>query len=519
MLVHAATQKIVLQLEDTARVTTVIPTAQVFQHKGATLLAVPHRLAETQVLRNLGFDVPSPIELHYDWPGKFKPFHAQKTTSAFLTLNPRAFVLNDMGTGKTLSALWSYDYLRKHGMARKMLVVSPLSTLERTWADEVFGHFPHLEVSVLHGSAQRRKKLLAQDADIYLINHDGIKVVLPELLAKEEIDVVIIDEIASFRNASTDRWKALNKVCQPKRWVWGMTGTPTPNAPTDAWAQCRIICPTRVPKYYSAFRDSVMTKVGQFAWISRPNATDVVADAMQPAIRFRRDECVDLPPAVYQTREVELSPEQRAAYKDMMSKLVISDGDKEALAVNEAVKMQKLTQIACGVVYADHGKEIVLPNEARIQETIEIIEQAGSKVIVFVPFKAVLKNLAAKMQEHFGTDIDIGLISGETSAEHRAETFREFQDEHSQLRVLLAQPAAMSHGLTLTAASTIVWFAPVCSNETYEQANARITRPGQKLTQFIVHMEGSSVERRIYTRLKERQRMQGLLLEILKDSA
>lgn len=513
MLVHEATQKIVLQLDDPARVTTVIPTAQTFDYKGARMLAVPHRLAETRVLRNLGFDVPSPIRMHYDWPGQYKPFFAQKDTAAFLTLNTRAFVLNDMGTGKTMAALWAFDYLRKHGMARKMLVVSPLSTLERTWADEVFKHFPEMTVAVLHGTASRRKKLMHQGADIFLINHDGVGIVMNELMAMPDLDVIIIDEIAAFRNANTKRWKNLNRVAAGKPWVWGMTGTPTPNAPTDAWAQCRLICPSRVPKYFGAFRESVQHKVGQFAWINRPNATDIVADAMQPAIRFRRDECVDLPPVVYQTRQVEMSPEQKSAYKDMLSKLVMNHEGAEALAVNEAVKMQKLTQIACGVVYGDNGTEIVLPNQSRISEVEDVIEQAGGKVIVFVPFKAVMRHLA----EHLGKTMRVGVISGDVPAAERGNIFGEFQSPSSDLRVLVAQPAAMSHGLTLTAANTIVWFAPVCSNETYEQANARITRPGQKLTQFIVHIEGCPVERRIYQRLKDRQRLQGLLLDLLKE--
>jgi SNF2 family DNA or RNA helicase len=166
------------------------------------------------------------------------------------------------------------------------------------------------------------------------------------------------------------------------------------------------------------------------------------------------------------------------------------------------------------VVYAGDGKEIVLPNTGRINETREIIEQAGGKVIVFVPFKAVLRKVAAEL----GKEFRVGTISGETSANERAETFKQFQNQGGNIDVLVAQPAAMSHGLTLTAANTIVWFAPVCSNETYSQANARITRPGQKLTQFIVHIEGSPVERRIYQRLKDRQRLEGMLLELLKET-
>ena len=460
MIVSKAHQKLVLKLQNPDRVTTVIPTARKFEFDGsANFVAVPHRLDEVRVLNNMGIAAPSPIRYFYDWPGMFKPFDAQLQTSDFLTLNQRAFVLNDMGTGKTMATLWAYDYLRKIGNVRRALVISPLSTLERTWADEVFNHFPELSVGVLHGTKERRLKILQEDFDIYVINHDGLKVIQQALIERDDIDLIVIDEIASFRNASTQRWKALKAVCDGRKRVWGLTGTPTPNLPTDAWAQCRLICPERVPKYFGQFRDAVMRQQGPFKWLVRDTASDVVADAMQPAVRFTRDQCVDLPPCIYQTREVDLTPEQRKAYKDMLAKLHMEFEDRQVLAVNEAVKMQKLVQIACGVVYGAKGEEVVLPTEPRINVIKEIVEEAGTKVIVFVPYKAVLRYVAEQLSQ----DFTVECISGETSKSERDRIFYEFQ-KTPQPRVLVAQPAAMSHGLTLTAANTIVWYAPVTSN-------------------------------------------------------
>ncbi len=512
MLIHRATQKVVLNLSNPARVTTVIPTAKAFVYKGATLVAVPHRLPETRILRNLGFDVPAPMTYHYDWPGLYQPFHAQRETAAFLTLNPRAFCLNDMGTGKTLATLWAYDYLRRMGLVEKALIISPLSTLERAWADEVFRHFPELRVNVIYGDKARRQKLLAADADIYLINHDGVKVMQPELMERKDIGLVVIDEVAAFRNANTARWKALRDVCAGRPWLWGLTGTPTPNLPTDAWAQCRLISPERVPKYAGAFRDATMKQLSQFVWVPRATATEVVAEAMKPSIRFSREQCVDLPPAIYQTREVPMTSEQSAAYEDMRRKLLMEYQQDQVLAVNEAVKMSKLLQIGCGVAYAKDGHEVVLPCEPRIQATVEAVEEAGTKTIVFVPFRAVLHHVAAQLGKRFS----VASVSGETSKNERDKIFHDFQTQAAP-QVLVAQPAAMSHGLTLTAASTIVWYGPVTSNEIYEQANARVSRPGQKHTQFIVNIESSPVERRTYARLKNKQALQGLLLETLKD--
>lgn len=513
MLIHQPSQKLVLNLGNPDRVTTVIPSAKVFDYSGRTMVAVPHRLDETRVLNNMGIEAPSPIKYHYSWSGPYTPFEAQRETAAFLTLNPKAFVLNDMGTGKTLATLWAFDYLRSIGQATKMLVASPLSTLERTWADEVFKHFPHLTVGVVHGSKERRAKILAGDFDIYLINHDGVKVMEAELCARPDIDVIVIDEIATFRNASTGRWKAMHRVTKSRPVVWGLTGTPTPNLPTDAWAQCRLISPERVPRYFGQFKDSVLKQIGPFKWVPRESATDIVANAMQPAIRYSRDQCVDLPPCIYQSRKVALTAEQATAYKDMVADLAMEFADAKALAVNEAVKMQKLLQIACGVVYGSGGEEIVLPNHPRMEVVREVIEEAGTKVIVFVPFKSVIRHVADELSKDYAVEC----VSGETSKGERDRIFHAFQEGGANgPKVLVAQPASMAHGLTLTAASTIIWYAPVTSHEIYQQANARVTRPGQKQTQFVVNIECTDVERRIYQKLAGKEQMQGLLLDIIR---
>ena len=527
MIVSTNKRAIVLNLRNPGRVTHVIPSAQTFTFRGRQLVAVPHRLDEVRVLRNLGFAAPSPILHHYKWPGRHLPFHAQRMTGQFLTLHNRCFVLNDMGTGKTLAALWAFDYLRRIKRARKMLVIAPLSTLERTWADEVFENFPHFRVAVVHGDKARRIKLLADDYDIYVINHHGLGVVEAELIAKD-FDVVVVDEGAIFRNATTKLWKTLDRVVHGIGRVWWMTGTPIPNAPTDAWAQCRIVCPERVPRYFGKFRDTVMKAQGPFRWLPRSNATEVVHDAMQPAIRFTRDECVDLPPTMYVTREVAMTDEQTRAYKQMVTQLHLEYQGGQVTAVNEAVKMSKLMQIACGVVYGKGGQEIVLPNQPRINEVLRIIEEAATKTIVFVPFKSVLRYVAEELSKALDpvgtvnaaltraswTSPRIGMISGDVSATERARIFHAFQK--GDINVLVAQPDAMSHGLTLTAANTIVWYGPTLRNETYLQANARIVRPGQRHSQFIVNLEGSAVERGAFRRLVNKQKMQGLFLEAVE---
>lgn len=516
MIVVKSKKALVLKLREPGLVLNCIPTAKPLKFNGQELVVVPHRVEETTVLRNLGFDVPAPVTYQYNWPGQFKPFDAQRKTVEFLTQNKRAFCTNDIGTGKTLSVLWAYDYLRSQGLHERALVVSPLSTLERVWADEIFKHFPHLNMAVLHGTRNKRLKLLEdRNCDIYVVNHDGVEIIAEGLEDRDDITLVVVDELAQVaRNASTDRWKALNLVINKQfiRDVWGATGTPIPNNPTDAWAQVRLVKPSKVPPYFSKFRDMVMRQVSQYTWLPRDNALDVVKEAMQPAIRFSRDDCVDLPPCLYETREVELTAPQKKAYRDMLAKLQASGETAQITAVNEAVKATKMLQIVCGVVLDDFGQEQVFDAGHRLREVLDIVHECSTKMIVYVPFVAVVRMLSEFLTDN---GVPNEVVYGEVTKKERDRIFGEFQSKQGA-RVLVAQPAAMSHGLTLTEASTIVWYAPIASNDIFEQANGRITRPGQRNNQFIIMLEGSEIERRYYKRLQNKQKVQGTLLEMIR---
>lgn len=515
MLIREDKQAVILKLRNPSKVTVPISTAKLVTHNGETLVAVPHRPDEVKVLRNLGFNPPDPMEYYYKWPGRFKPFAAQITTANFLSMHDRAFCLNSMGLGKTVTTLWAYDYMRQARLVKKALVVCPLSTMERTWADEVFRTFPHLDTSVLYGSRERRLKLLAQPADIYIINTDGLRTIKDALAKRDDIDLIVVDEMAMFRNASTDRWKILNEVCnkQSHRRVWALSGAPTPHEPTDAWAQCRIVCPTNpdVPKYYGQFRDMVMKQITQFIWTPRANAVDIVKKVMQPSIRFALDDCIDLPEQTFISRDVEMTKEQKDAYRGMLEKLTAEYEGGQMLAVNEAVKANKLVQIACGVVYGKDGEDIYLPNQPRIDVLKELIAESEGKVLVFVPLTSVLEDVASKLQDEWS----VATVHGGTSKNARDEIYRDFQD-NTEPHVIVANPGTMSHGLTLTAATTIVWYAPIHSNDIYEQACARVRRPGQTRTTVIAHIAASDIERKIYTRLQKKQKLQGALLEIMK---
>lgn len=514
MIVNQKHRVLVLHLRDPSLVTNIIPHARVLHHKGNALTVVPHHLTEYRLLKNLGLNPPHPVDYYYDWPGQYQPLAAQRETVRFLTSHQRAYCLNDMGTGKTLSSLWAFDYLKQQGAAGKLLVVAPLSTLERTWGDELFAHFPHLQFNVLHGAAAKRRILLEDPRpDVYIINHDGVKVLENDLRQRPDIDTIIIDELAQVaRNSQTERWKTLRTLLTNRHIVWGMTGTPTPNAPTDAWAQARLITPSTVPVFFAHFRDATMRQTSVYSWVARDEANDVVHKAMQPAIRFKRDDCIDLPPVTYETREAALTKDQQGVYDSMLARLYAEYKGGEITAVNEAVKTMKLVQICTGSAYDADGSPVHIPPKARVQALLEVIEEAASKVIVFVPFKSALRSLHEQISKHHTAET----IYGEVSKPDRDRILGDFQ-HGTDPQVLIAQPAAMSHGLTLTAASVIVWFAPITSAETYEQANARITRPGQKLNQLIVHIQGTSLEAKMYRRLSKKVTMQGMLLDLFRE--
>lgn len=529
MLVVKERKTILLNLKDPDSIISLIPGAKKGPIQGKEIVAVPHTHDVVRVLRNVGIQVPSPMDYYYDWPGRYQPFIHQRETSAFAGLNPRSYILNGMGSGKTLSVLWAYDYLRKAGIVDWLFVVSPLSTLERAWGDEIFRHFPDMSFGVLHGDKAKRMKLLMHDFDAYIINHDGIKnkELLAAIRAKPGRPLIVIDELAEFRNASTDRWKAANWlvngykrkvkgvteiVVPPVEWAWGLTGTPIPKEPTDAWAQARLITPWTVPEYMGAFRDQVMKKVSTYKWLPRADALDHVHRALQPAIRFAREDCIDLPPTTRVRRDVELTAEQKRMYKDMMARLKAEYAGGQLTAANSAVKHGKLLQIILGVAYGKGGEQILIPSGPRLAEALTVIEESASKTIIFVPLSAALDQLAAEISKHYS----VCVVQGSTPKRQRDTIFHEFQNNRDP-QVMVANPGCMAHGLSFTAASTTCWYGPHDSNNIYTQANERTPRPGQKLQTLIVHLQGSPFEKAIYDKLDRNETTQGVLLDMFGE--
>ncbi len=478
---------------------------------------VSHGLRETLMLRHLGLPVPNPIDYHYDWAGAKvagrPPYKVQIATCKMLTENPRAYVLNHMGTGKTKIALWAWDYLHKQGLAKKLLVVAPLSTLNFVWAREVFATLPSRKVQVLHGSKEQRLEKLAKDADIYIINHDGLKVIQSELHARADVDCLVIDELAIYRN-DNPRSRKMRKFAQRFHVVWGLTGAPMPNEPTDVWSQCQIVTPARVPKFRGHARDMLMSHVSNFVWRPKPDAVGTAFGWMQPSCRFSLDDVVELPTLISRVIDTPLSKEQEDAYKRMATGMAALVKDKVITAVNAGVAMNKLLQVAGGWVYTKNPEFVRLDPTPRILALADLIMAAERKVIVPVPYRHMMEGIS-KILNMKGVDIEHCIVHGDTIG--RDKIFNAFQNT-DQYKVMLVDPRCAHHGLTLTAADTIIWYIPITSLEVYDQLNARITRIGQSHKQQILHLQGTPVERKVYSLLRTKTKVQASFLELVENA-
>lgn len=488
-------------------------------------VAAPVSLYNLQMLSWLGHPVPGPLNQGYEWPGPFTPFEAQRVTANFLAVHPRAFVLSDMGTGKTLAALWAADYImRQHepGTCRA-LIVAPLSTLQRVWADAIFSNLLGLRTeTVCYGVPSKRIQSLKEDHDFYIINYDGLSIGAPtdrrgarsvyeHLEQREDIKIVIIDEASAYKDSTTQRHRIARQLLQPRPYLWLMTGTPTPNGPTDAYGLAKLVNGAR-GESFTHYKQRVMFQASQFRWMPRQGASEAARAMLQPAVRFAIEDCMDLPPCTTQKRDVELSKDQQVAYDRLKRDMVLTvKSGQHISAVNEAVLRMKLIQISCGAVYDANHDVHLIDAAPRVAALREVIEQSSGKVIVFAPLTSVLNMLSKALK-----DYPTAIINGEVARKNRDTIFADFQGG-GKTRILIADPGTMAHGLTLTAATTIVWFAPTDKTELYLQANKRIDRPGQKFPTTIVQLAATATEREIFRRLENNEAMQGAMLQMVRE--
>ena len=435
----------------------------------------------------------------YTWPRPpgFTPFDHQKTTSEFLTTNRRAFCFNEQGTGKTASVIWAVDYLITLGLIKRVLVICPLSIMKSAWQNDLFKFAIHRTVSIAYGAARKRKEIVSLGAEFVIINFDGVGIVKKEIIAGG-FDLIVVDEASAYKNAQTERWKDLRDLTKAIKGLWMLTGTPAAQSPVDAYGLAKLVNPKGVSPFFGQFRDTVMMKLTMYKWIPKPTAQLIVHKALQPAIRFEKADCLDLPPVTFVERDAPLTPQQLKFYNILKKQMMIEAAGEEVSAVNAAGQINKLLQIAGGAVYTDTSEVIEFDVSSRLNVVQEVIEESSHKVLVFVPFTHTIQLLEKHLQKN---NITCEVINGAVSVNKRSDIVKQFQ-EQPEPKVLIIQPKAASHGLTLTAANTIIWYAPCTSVETYLQANARIDRPGQVNNMTIVHITGSPIEAKMYTMLQ-----------------
>lgn len=454
----------------------------------------------------------SPISKEYTWPGIHKPFDHQKTTSEFLSAHKRAYCLSEAGTGKTSAVIWAADYLMNKDKIKRMLVVCPLSIMQAAWQADFFKTAMHRTVALCHGTAEKRKKILAENTEVVIINYDGIEIVKKEII-EGGFDLVVVDEANYIKTVTTRRWKALNKIVTPDTWLWLMTGTPAAQSPADAYGLAKIVNPASVPKYHGTFKDMVMQKISQFTWVPRHNAQDIVFKTLQPAIRYTKEECLDLPDVTYQTRDVPLTPQQEKYYKMLKKEMYIEAAGEEITAVNAAVMLTKLLQVASGSIYSDKKEIIEFDVSNRMTALKEIIEEASHKVIIFCPFRHSIEKIMTELTK---SKITCDVINGSVTMTKRSEIFKNFQEKKNP-HVLVIQPQAASHGVTLHAANVVVFWSPVVSVETYIQCCARVDRAGQRNPMTVVHLQGSPVETKVYKMLQNKMDHHEKLVDLFKE--
>lgn len=451
-----------------------------------------------------------------------------------LVLNPLCYVLNEMRTGKTLSALWAADFLMRQYPGSRCLILSNLSTVRDVWQTTILEHFLGRRTCVvLHAHDDKaRFKRLAADVDFYIGNHDilrqgvsferknnkrhiRVQGLMGEVVRRVDIGLVIVDEASAFKNSLTNRSLAGRKILSGKPVRWPMTGSPTPQAPTDIHGLQRLVDPAYINRF-DHVRNLLMEPEDEWRWKPKEGAYELAAQLLRPAVRFRAVDCFDAPEQTVTHRRALLSDEQKKKLRELKEQALTllrqADGVVSRVsAANAGVLRAKSLQICSGAVYDEQGRAHRLDCSDRLNVLSEVVEQAaGDKIILLAPFTSVLHMLYSHVGESSAVFVD-----GSVSAQNRTDAITDFLTNPKK-QFLVAQPEVLKFGLDLSAASIIVWFSPVDKTETWIQANRRICGPKQKKPTLVVCLSSHRIEDMVYERLQNHQSMQDVFLALVE---
>lgn len=491
------------------------------------LVGLPHTTLTLQWLMSKGvMEIPHPI----DNPAVFKParlkgihdaFEYQLETARYATKYRNSWILSKMGTGKTYSCVLGAELLRACSELGPVIICCPISTIDRVWVKEIFDSYPMRSVGVVTGTKAKKIAMLQRPYDYYIINHDGIKQpYIMEAVKAMGPSLIILDEATAMKNGSTARFKALKEIYLYLEGIrlWALTGTPTPNGPSDMYAMQTLIDERTVPSSMKAWKSMTEWQVDRYKWVPKKDSAETVRAAMSPAIMFSRK---DIPtigePVEY---EAPLTKVQQTVFNQVKEEMIAEykgAKDHTILAVNAAVKMSKLLQICSGNVYDINQDNVALENKARLDILTQVCQEVGAlhetKVIVFVPFKNAQHQIHKFLNE---SGYKAALVNGDTKKAARSEIFRKFEDE-DDIRVLVAHPKVAAHGLTLIRASVVIWYGPHFSQELYAQGNARVERIGQYQDLQLVHIGSHTIEWKVYKTLREKGDNQNAILSLYEQ--
>ena len=452
---------------------------------------------------------------------RFKPHDYQRRAIAFVKEHPCCMLFLDMGLGKSVIALTALADLISDLEAERALVIAPKSVAEATWSAEVdkWSHLRgYLRVSRIIGTAKQRREALQADAEVYVISRDNVVWLVEETKRDlSRFDVLIIDELTSFKNAQSQRFKALRKVRGQFRRIVGLTGTPAPNGYLDLWAQVYCIDGgERLHHTIGRYREHYFRVDNPYVtwptYVLAPGAQATIEDKISDiALSMRAEDYLTLPDCITIRQSVALPQAVRKSYDAFEREQVLqfaeaneSSESKAVIASNAAALASKLSQYANGAVYDDeHGVHAI--HEAKLTALQDIIEAAQSPVLVFYAF------------QHDATRI-MDVLKGVKVRKYEGESDLRAWNA-GQIDVLLAHPASTAYGLNMQQGGhIIVWFGLTWNLEHYQQANARLHRQGQQQPVRIYHLiaEGTIDERAFYA-LGRKATTQNHLLDAIGD--
>lgn len=492
-----------------------IPRSKKIMVGSREVTAVAHSEAETLWMLEHGYEVPFPAEYYYEWPkieGKYDPMPHQKYSVGFMATHKRCHNLSQPRTGKTHSVLMTFDYLKKIGKVKKMIVYATKSTLETVWAQSIFESYPHLTYSTVYGTLARKQEQLAHDVDIYICNHDAVKSIHKDILKRADIQLHAWDEADNLVNGQTDMWKKFNSVLVPESRVILMSGTPTGEKPTDAWALAKLVSPHLVPKYFNAFKRDTMWQAGPFRWVVKPDAKEKVFAALQPAVCFmKKDVLKDLPPVSHERIQCELSEDQRRMFKELQKDMMTEYKGGNLNAVNAADELSKCLQLLLGAYKMPDGAYQSVDFAPRLEIIKSCIASASKKVLIFVPFKGALHAYYRELKKIYSCEV----VDGDTSKDERARIFTSFQKDKDP-HIVLAHPKTTAHGIEASAADTIIYAGPLFSGKQFMQSMERINSIKQDSPMMIYYIGATKLEWKRYDNMLGKKEHQDSVLEMYK---